>query len=51
MVNQILEIKNIQALKQNAILKSEKQNLTKLYNDLKNMYEDLLNREPQLQSQ
>ena len=51
MVNQILEIKNIQALKQNAILKSEKQNLTKLYNDLKNMYGDLLNREPQLQSQ
>jgi len=33
-------------MKENAILKSEKQNLTELYNDLKNMYEDLINREP-----
>lgn len=33
-------------MKENSILKSEKQNLTELYNDLKNMYEDLINREP-----
>ena len=44
---EILEIKNIQALKENSTLKSEKQVLTELYNNLKSMYEEMLNRQPQ----
>lgn len=44
---EILEIKNIQALKENSMLKNEKQVLTELYNNLKSMYEEMLNRQPQ----
>jgi len=39
----------MQGLKETTMLKNEKQILTELYNNLKSMYEEILNREPQLQ--